>query len=167
MIITNWDVTSGGVPGVFDSGVCVKSCPTEDDPTIECKEGDIACPADLAAVYLDKGSYDLLGLCLPKDPGDVKDTFELIKNQLMGSGVGPYLNDLYRSSRSIFLSLAMSVVYSILFIYFLSAFGETIAWICVVVLQLFLFAVAGLGWYFWDQTIKNGANLEKKYPNPE
>ena len=50
----------------------------------------------------------------------------------------------------------MSVVYSILFIYFLSAFGETIAWICVVVLQLFLFAVAGLGWYFWDQTVKKG-----------
>ena len=69
----------------------------------------------------------------------------------MGSGAGPYLNDLYRSSRSIFLSLAMSVVYSILFIYFLSAFGETIAWICVVVLQLFLFGVAGVGWYFWDQ----------------
>lgn len=45
----------------------------------------------------------------------------------------------------------MSVVYSILFIYFLSAFGETIAWICVVVLQLFLFGVAGVGWYFWDQ----------------
>ena len=84
-------------------------------------------------------------------PEDVEKVVSMIKDQIMGSGAGPYLNDLYRSSRSIFLSLAMSVVYSILFIYFLSAFGETIAWICVVVLQLFLFGVAGLGWYFWDQ----------------
>jgi hypothetical protein len=48
----------------------------------------------------------------------------------------------------------MSVVYSIVFIYFLSAFGETLAWICVFVLQLGLLAAAGAGWYMWDQSLK-------------
>ena len=50
----------------------------------------------------------------------------------------------------------MSVVYSIIFIYFLSAFGETIAWICVVILQLAFIALAGLGFYGWDQSKKAG-----------
>ena len=58
----------------------------------------------------------------------------------------------------------MSVVYSIIFIYFLSAFGETIAWICVVILQLAFFGLAGLGWYGWDQSKKAGESLGESYP---
>jgi hypothetical protein len=48
----------------------------------------------------------------------------------------------------------MSVVYSIVFIYFLSLFGEYIAWICVVVLQLGFIAVPVIGWYMWDHASK-------------
>jgi TRAP-type C4-dicarboxylate transport system permease small subunit len=59
----------------------------------------------------------------------------------------------------------MSVVYSIIFIYFLSAFGETIAWICVVILQLAFIALAGLGWYGWDQSKKAGEQLGESYPD--
>jgi nitrate/nitrite transporter NarK len=68
----------------------------------------------------------------------------------MDSGIGPYLSDLYRSSRSIYLSLFMSIIYSILFIYFLSAFGEIIAWICVILLQLAFIGAAGGSYYMWD-----------------
>lgn len=59
----------------------------------------------------------------------------------------------------------MSVVYSIIFIYFLSAFGETIAWICVVILQLAFIALAGLGFYGWDQSKKAGEQLGESYPD--
>jgi hypothetical protein len=99
----------------------------------------------------ENGSYDLLGLCVPTEiPDSIKDELDMIKDFVLGTGIGPYLNDLYRASRSIYLSLAMSVVYSILFIYFLSAFGETIAWICVVLLQLGFVAVGVIGFYKWD-----------------
>lgn len=104
---------------------------------------------------LDGGSYDILGICLPTTvPDDIKVAIDMIKEQVMGSGAGAYFSDLNRSSRSIFVSLAMSIIYSLLFIYFLSAFGETIAWICVVILQLALIALAGLGYYAWDLTKK-------------
>jgi hypothetical protein len=79
----------------------------------------------------------------------------------MGSGAGPFIDDLYRSSRSIYLSLAMSVVYSIIFIYFLSAFAEIIAWICVVVLQFALIGVAAGGWYMWDDAKKKACAEDK------
>jgi hypothetical protein len=101
-----------------------------------------------------------LGLCLPTEtPDEIKDAIEMIKTQIVGSGVGPYLSDLNRSSRSIFVSLGMSVFYSIFFIYFLSAFGETLAWICVFILQMGFIAVGGLGWYAWDQSVKAGLDL--------
>jgi hypothetical protein len=113
---------------------------------------------------LDGGSYDILGICLPTEvPEDIKGAIDMIKEQIMGSGAGAYFSDLNRSSRSIFVSLAMSIVYSILFIYFLSAFGEVIAWICVVILQLALIALGGLGFYAWDLTKKAaevGGDLE-------
>lgn len=104
----------------------------------------------------ENGSYEVLGLCLPTSPPpDVTDELEALKKFIMeSSGAGSYLSDLYRSSRSIFVSLAMSIVYSIVFIYFLSAFGETLAWICVVILQLGLLAAAGAGWFLWDQNMK-------------
>ena len=77
----------------------------------------------------------------------------MLKNQLMSGETGVILSDMNRSSRSIFVSLGMSIVYSILFIYFLSAFGETIAWLCVFILQLALLAVAGLGFYKWNEAV--------------
>jgi hypothetical protein len=153
MVIQDWSIT-GGVTGILGSGVCVEKCPTLADQTITCKADP--CP-DAATVQLDSGSLDVLGICFPKSPPDeILQAIDMIKQQIIGSGVGPYLYDLYRSSRSIFLSLAMSVVYSILFIYFLSAFGETLAWICVFILQLSLIALGGLGWYAWDQSVKAG-----------
>lgn len=60
----------------------------------------------------------------------------------------------------------MSVVYSILFIYFLSLFGETIAWICVVILQLGFIAVPVIGWYMWDKASKE-LITDEEYPDPE
>lgn len=144
---------------MFDSAVCVKECPTEENNEIEVLGGDTL---DASTVYLDGGSYDLLGLCVPTTPPpEVKDSFDMIKEAVLGSGLGPYLNDLYRASRSIYVSLAMSVVYSILFIYFLSAFGETIAWICVVILQLGFVAVGALGFYYWDLFKKDGELLDQ------
>lgn len=85
----------------------------------------------------------------------------------MGSGVGPLISDLNRSSRSIFVSLALSVVWSILFIYFLGAFGETLAWICVVLIQILFIGIAGVGFYLWDLKKKEGMFIDDIDENKE
>lgn len=54
-----------------------------------------------------------------------------------------------RASRSIYLSLFMAIVYSIVFIYVLSIFGETIAWICIVIIQLGLIGATAVGYFAW------------------
>jgi hypothetical protein len=52
MVITDWEIT-GGVMGVFDSGVCVKECPSNaNELKIECQVGGVACPENAEAVKL-------------------------------------------------------------------------------------------------------------------
>jgi len=46
----------------------------------------------------------------------------------------------------------MSVIYSFVFIYLMSAFAETIAWICVVLAQLALIGASVVS-YFWRQDL--------------
>lgn len=55
----------------------------------------------------------------------------------------------------------MSIVYSILFVYFLSAFGETIAWICVVLIQLAFIGGAAAGFFAWTAQKEKVAGLDQ------
>jgi len=83
---------------------------------------------------------------------------------LLSGNTGVWLNDLYRASRSIYTSIALSIVYSILFIYFLSIFGETIAWICVVLIQLAFIGAAAAGYFAWTAQKEKVATLDQTDP---
>jgi len=48
------------------------------------------------------------------------------------SSQGKYLVDIYYSSRAIYASIGMSVVYCIIYIYLMSEFAECLAWVCIV-----------------------------------
>lgn len=50
------------------------------------------------------------------------------------------MNDLYLASTAIWASIAMAPIYCFIFIAIMSAFAETIAWLCVAVVQLGLIA---------------------------
>lgn len=53
----------------------------------------------------------------------------------------------------------MGVVYSLLFIYFMSYFGETLAWICVFLMQLSLIAATACAYMAYDGEVKNAIKL--------
>jgi len=78
-----------------------------------------------------------------------------MKQVFENSSAGKYVNDLYLSSTSCYISIGMSVVYCLVYIYLMSAFAEPIAWFCVFVLQVFLAAVAGGLWFARMQKIED------------
>lgn len=80
---------------------------------------------------------------------------------IMSGQSGQAIQDLKAASRAIYTSVAMSIVYSICFIYFLSIFGEYLAWCCVIVLQLSLIGGAGALYFLWDQQKKNVAAMSQ------
>jgi len=55
---------------------------------------------------------------------------------------GKSIKDLYLSSRAIYWSIGLSLVYSLLYIYLMSVAAEFIAWAMIALIQLALFAVA-------------------------
>jgi len=54
---------------------------------------------------------------------------------------------MYLSSRAIYISFGMGVIYCFIFIYLMSMFAETIAWICVGTAQL-AFILLAIGFWF-------------------
>lgn len=77
----------------------------------------------------------------------MKDGWKMALDSFLSNPIGKYFNDLYLSSRAIYWSMGMGVIYCFAFIYLMSAFAETIAWICVVLIQLGLIGLAGFGWF--------------------
>jgi len=55
--------------------------------------------------------------------------------------------DMYLSSRAIYVSMAMSIIYSVIFIYLMSWFAEVIAWCCIVLVQIGLIAMSAVCFY--------------------
>ena len=53
-----------------------------------------------------------------------------------------------------FISVGMSLVYTVLYILILSAFAEPLAWICIVAVNIGLFAVAIGGWFMREESKK-------------
>lgn len=50
-----------------------------------------------------------------------------------------------KAKDSIYIGMVFSIIWSILFIYMISAYAETIAWGIIILTNLGLFAVGGLG----------------------
>jgi hypothetical protein len=61
------------------------------------------------------------------------------------------------------MSIAMAVVYSLFFIYFMSYFGETIAWICVFLMQISLIAATAVAYLAYDEEMKKFEGLAETY----
>jgi hypothetical protein len=93
-----------------------------------------------------------MGLCFPQSEEDLPDTFKAnwaaFKKAFQSNKAGSMVYDLYLSSRAIYISIGLSFVYSLLFIYLMSAFAETLAWICIFFLQIGLFLASATSFYF-------------------
>jgi hypothetical protein len=142
MIITSFEAN---LPTeIFKTGVCVKECPATKEDSIDCKPTSTVKECKLNDPY---PTTDVVGICIPaKANENIQKKWHVIKTKLQDSAAGQYANDLYLSSTSCYISIAMSVVYCLVYIYLMSAFAETIAWFCVVSLQLFLLGCTAALW---------------------
>lgn len=147
------------VKASFKSAVCTDKCPKKGDTIKYYKKGSAAA-SSLVAKYDTKA---VLNYCFPASAGALSDNAKAIwlqaKAEFLNNPVGKYFNDLYLSSTSIYISFFMSVIYSFVFIYLMSAFAETIAWICVGLAQLsFIFATIACWMYRSSEVARQAAS---------
>jgi len=86
----------------------------------------------------------------------------------LDSKAGATINSINSASNAIFISFGMGFVYSLTLIYFLGAFAEVIAWVCVFLIQICLLGAAA-GSFFESSHLKaeaasnkNNATMHKK-----
>jgi hypothetical protein len=144
------------VQNAFKSGVCVKSCPQKDEALVAQNTPDQPDANGFKSPYNTKA---VLGYCLPAStadlPQEIKAGYANAKAALMSNPIGKYFNDMYLSSRAIYASFGMGVVYCLVYIYLMSWFAEYIAWICVILLQLGLIGLPIVGWFMRAAEVEN------------
>ena len=136
---------------IFASGVCVKKCPTKGDTTIDCKPTKSVKKCDdpeiIKNLYKTKSVMDY---CFPASKADLPPSFvdgwAAALKSFSQSSIGKNFNDMYLSSRAMYCSIAMGVVYSFIFIYLMSFFAETISWIIIALVQGGLWAACAGCW---------------------
>jgi len=85
---------------------------------------------------------------------------KLVFDEFKKSGGGKVIMDLYYSSNAIYISFGLSFVWSLIFIYLMSMFAETLAWCCVVLIQLGLIAFTVLSYFQWKSADKDVAEAK-------
>ena len=130
---------------VFENGVCIKGdeCPQDDGKAINCKTTSFVPSCDMSTRYNTK---KVLNYCFPASTDELPATYKLgwkmAKESFLANPVGKYFNDMYLSSRAIYGSMGMALVYTLIYIQILSWFAEPIAWICIVAVNIGLFALS-------------------------
>ena len=176
LLITDWGTINP--LNIFDSGVCVRECPTgKDGFVLDCKTTDAVkdCNSDdLKKEFIEM--VDILNLCVPTTvPEEAKPTFDAVIAQATSAGGGVF-NDLSAASKAIKTSIVLGFVYSLAFIYLMSWFAETLAWICVILVQLTLIGGTAALYLLYDAELQayaalpdqfDGAALEKKNEESE
>lgn len=146
----------------MSSGYCVKECPTGPGFKLECAAADAAACASTASVPFVYTTYNLFGYCFPNPIALKKNHPELVAHfneewnlMLSSNAAGRGIQDISKSSTALYTSIALSFVYSILFIYLMSWFAEYIAWGIIVLVQLGL--IGGAIFCFGEYTERKHA----------
>lgn len=163
LILTSY-VSSNPID-ILKSGVCVKTCPSKADAaegsTFEWKKGvncnggsDNSC--DIHSKYPTLNNP--LDICIPVNTDAFTDEekigFKAMVDYFKNTAAGQVLNDMYLSSTSMYISFVTALVWSIVYIYILSLFAETLAWCCVCLIQLGLIGATVGGYMGWDDAKK-------------
>lgn len=133
---------------IFNSGVCVKKCPVTKGDLLEAKANTIT--TDVSALKAAYATKNVVSYCFPastKNLGDLKAGWNTAKKAFLENPAGAYFNDMYLSSRAIYASFGMGVLYCFLYIMLMSYFAETIAWVCVGVAQIAFIGLAVAAWF--------------------
>ena len=144
-------LSGSSAKSVFANGVCIKGteCPKDDaSQPIKCKTTSTVSSCDMSTRYNTK---KVLSYCFPASTDDLPTEFKagwtMAKQSFLANPVGKYFNDMYLSSRAIYGSMGMALVYTLIYIKILSMFAEPIAWICIVAVNIGLFALSAGAWF--------------------
>jgi len=75
------------------------------------------------------------------------------------SPIGKYVHDLYVARRSIYISIATGLVTCFVYIHLMSAFAETISWICIILMQIGFCGATYVFWQLREDSIAKFAEL--------
>jgi len=67
------------------------------------------------------------------------------------------------ASKAIKTSIGLGVIYSLAFIYLMSWFAETLAWICVLLVQLTLIGATATLYIIYDEELQKYAALSDSF----
>ena len=127
--------------------MCVKECPKLADDAIDCLTTSKVAECKVNGDHYN--SKQVVNICFPTEaPESIKAGFKKMKAVFENSSAGKYVNDLYLSSTSCYISIGMSVVYCLVYIFLMSMFAEYIAWFCVVLLQVALAGASAALWMY-------------------
>ena len=76
----------------------------------------------------------------------------LLVDAFKNSNVGHLMADVYNERQFIFISLAMSFVWCLIFMKLMSAFAEQLAWCVIIITQLGLLGACGASFYVYRST---------------
>jgi len=130
----------GSPSEILGSGVCVKACPATAGAALSCATADAAACAKIKDAHK---SYAAGHFCVPslaslratKSPA--YETWRAMLTEVLTKNpTGRKVYDLYLSSRAIYISIGMAVVYCLGYIYLMSLFAECIAWAMIALTQV-------------------------------
>jgi hypothetical protein len=137
MMLTKFTLFKSGAD-ILKSGVCVKECPLEDGKDLaegdDCKSNkNVKCSA--RKTY---HTYDAFDFCIPdRREALTKEEmkgYDYLMNWINESTVGVAFDDMYKAQTSIYISMALALVWAIAYIYLMSLYAETLAWVCIVLI---------------------------------
>ena len=136
----------GSPSEILGSGVCVKACPATAGASLSCPTAEAAACAKIKDSHK---SYAAGYFCVPSlaslraTHSPAYETWRaMLKEMLTKNPTGHKIYDLYLSSRAIYISIGMAVVYCLGYIYLMSLFAEYIAWAMIGLTQVGLLAGA-------------------------
>lgn len=155
--------TVNPVNSIFKSGVCVKHCPkkgSNGEITISCARnalfaaggtcGNIKDASVSAEYTIPYTTTNLFGFCLTspdKLPPKAKAGYKMLAAELRQSKGGQAIGDIVKALSSIYITVATAFIFSLVLLYLMSAYAETIAWICIVLTALGAFGGAVACWF--------------------
>ena len=140
---------------LFHKGVCVDECPTSSTTNVPCTPGKWVTCSESEPLTV-RPTIKLMNWCIPDFTHDADNLFtpenkarwEALWEEFKNGPAGSSAYDLYLSSRAIYVSIAMAPIYCFIFIAVMSAFAETIAWLCVALTQIGLIGAAVACWLY-------------------
>jgi hypothetical protein len=144
------DFTSPDPTHIFQSGLCVKTCPETLEEGLDCKVNDqiTSCVVDAEKHY---SSTAYVEYCLPKDwastPPTFKAAYEAAKSQLQSSSVGSIFIDIYLAKYAIMISLVTAIILCVVYTALMSKYSEPLAYVCITLTALGLVGASVTCWY--------------------